>query len=438
MRGPRRKGVRYFGPYAHAWAIRETLDLLLRVFPARTCSDGRLQAGRPARPAVPARLHRQVLGALRRPGQRRGAPRDRRRLLRLHGRPDRRRSSAGSRRRCTRPQAISDYERAARLRDDIGALERAMEKQAVVLGDGADADVIAFAEDELEAAVQVFYVRGGRVRGQRGWVVDQVEDSDEPLATWSSSSCCRSTRDDGDRQRRCRARSWSRRCRRTPRRAPSCCASCAAPGSSCGCRSAATSGAARDRRAQRPAGLRAAQAQAGERPDRADRVRCRRSRTRSGSPRRRCASSASTSPTCRAPRSSRQHGRLRGRPGPQERVPPVRHARARRPGRRRLDAPGDPPPVQPLPRGAREDRRARRRTRGRRRPGAGEQRTGIDPTPAGHEVRLPAQPRRRRRRPAAGRRGRGRAWPSSASTTSRCAAWPSGWRRSGCRTTPTR
>ncbi len=70
---------------------------------------------------------------------------------------------------------MQEYERAARLRDDIGALTRAMEKQAVVLRDGTDADVVAFAEDELEAAVQVFYVRGGRVRGQRGWVVDKVE-----------------------------------------------------------------------------------------------------------------------------------------------------------------------------------------------------------------------------------------------------------------------
>ena len=74
MRGPKRKGVRYFGPYAHAWAIRETLDTLTRVFPARTCSQRRLQAGRPDRPPLPARLHRQVLGAVRRPGQRRGAP----------------------------------------------------------------------------------------------------------------------------------------------------------------------------------------------------------------------------------------------------------------------------------------------------------------------------------------------------------------------------
>jgi excinuclease ABC subunit C len=72
--------------------------------------------------------------------------------------------------------ANQDYEKAARLRDDIKALERAVEKQAVVLGDGTDADVIALAEDPLEAAVQIFYVRGGRVRGQRGWVVDKVED----------------------------------------------------------------------------------------------------------------------------------------------------------------------------------------------------------------------------------------------------------------------
>ena len=68
-----------------------------------------------------------------------------------------------------------EFEKAARLRDDLGALRRALEKQAVVLGDGTDADVVAFAQDELEAAVQVFHVRGGRVRGQRGWIVDKVE-----------------------------------------------------------------------------------------------------------------------------------------------------------------------------------------------------------------------------------------------------------------------
>ena len=74
MRGPHRKGVRYFGPYAHAWAIRETLDMLLRVFPARTCSAGVFRRSAADRPALPARLHRQVLGAVRRPGHRRGTP----------------------------------------------------------------------------------------------------------------------------------------------------------------------------------------------------------------------------------------------------------------------------------------------------------------------------------------------------------------------------
>ena len=80
----------------------------------------------------------------------------------------------------TEPKCLSS---AARLRDDLRALERAVEKQAVVLGDGTDCDVIALAEDQLEAAVQVFYVRGGRVRGQRGWVVDKVEET-TPASRW--------------------------------------------------------------------------------------------------------------------------------------------------------------------------------------------------------------------------------------------------------------
>ena len=74
--------------------------------------------------------------------------------------------------------ADQEYERAARLRDDLGALHKALEKQAVVFGDGTDADVIALAEDPLEVAVQIFHVRSGRIRGQRGWVADRVEDLD--------------------------------------------------------------------------------------------------------------------------------------------------------------------------------------------------------------------------------------------------------------------
>src|SRR5205814_9496270 len=74
--------------------------------------------------------------------------------------------------------AEQEFERAARLRDDIEALRRAMEKQAVVFGDGTDADVVAFAQDDLEAAVQVFHVRGGRVRGERGWTIDKAATVD--------------------------------------------------------------------------------------------------------------------------------------------------------------------------------------------------------------------------------------------------------------------
>ena len=132
-----------------------------------------------------------------------------------------------------------DYERAARLRDDLGALQRALERNAVVLGDGTDADVVALAEDELEAAVQVFHVRGGRVRGQRGFVVEQVEDARRPAT--SSSTCCSSCTA-ARPATPCPARCWCRRCR-TDAGGPDRLArgSGAAARSTCGCRSAATS-----------------------------------------------------------------------------------------------------------------------------------------------------------------------------------------------------
>ncbi len=177
-RGPRRKGVRYFGPYSHAWAIRETLDLLTRVFPARTCSAGVFkrhnQIGRPCLLGYIDKCSAPCVGRV-------SAEEHREIVVNfcdfLSGKTDR--FARELEHRMSAAAAELDFERAARLRDDIGALKRALEKQAVVLGDGTDADVVAFADDELEAAVQVFHVRGGRVRGQRGWIVEKPGDPGE-------------------------------------------------------------------------------------------------------------------------------------------------------------------------------------------------------------------------------------------------------------------
>ena len=176
-RGAKKRGTRYFGPYSHAWAIRETVDQLLRVFPMRSCSNGVFkrsgQIGRPCLLGYIDKCSAPCVGNI--------SADDHRDIV-----DDFCDFMAGNtntfvRRIRAEMYAASealDFEKAARLRDDLGAIQKALEKQAVVLGDGTDADVIALAEDPLEVAVQIFYVRGGRIRGQRGWVADRVEEGE--------------------------------------------------------------------------------------------------------------------------------------------------------------------------------------------------------------------------------------------------------------------
>ncbi len=175
MRGAHRKGVRYFGPYAQAWAIRETVDALLRVFPMRSCSAGVYRraelAGRPcllgdigkcAAPCVgrvSIEEHDQIVDGF---------------LDFMAGN-----TKAVITRMTEDMKAAAqsqEYELAAKFRDDLQALEHALERQAVVFTDGTDADVFGFADDPLEIAVHIFSVRGGRVRGQRGWVAEKEEE----------------------------------------------------------------------------------------------------------------------------------------------------------------------------------------------------------------------------------------------------------------------
>ena len=175
-RGARRRGNRYFGPYTHVWAIRETVDLLLRVFPVRTCGNGTFRrAGRTGRPCLLGYIDKCSAPCVGRIDERshRALAQDLCDFM-----AGRTRRFVRDREEQMREAAVAlDFERAARLRDDLAALHRVLERSAVVLPDGTEADVFALAQDELQAAVQVFHVRDGRVKGQRGWVVEKVEET---------------------------------------------------------------------------------------------------------------------------------------------------------------------------------------------------------------------------------------------------------------------
>ncbi len=177
-RGVKRRGNRYFGPYAQAWAIRDTIDSLLRVFPMRSCTAGVFRSAKASgRPCLLGHI-----GKCAAPCVGRIDAIDHRDLAEglcefLSGHTD------DITRRLEREmeEAASnlEFEKAAVVRDQLAALGQATAKNAIVLGDSTDADVIALALDDLEAAVQVFRVRGGRVRGERGWVAERTTDADE-------------------------------------------------------------------------------------------------------------------------------------------------------------------------------------------------------------------------------------------------------------------
>lgn len=174
-RNHRIPGARYFGPYPKVWAVRETIDLMIKAFPIRTCSDASykraMQTGRPCFPGQIGRCggpcshkvtieeHRQIVDQ----------------FVAFMASHDR--SVVNLLQREMKDAAAAfEYERAAKIRDRIQALENVLEKSAVVLSDTTEIDVFGIEQDELAAAVQQFVVRGGRVRGVRSWIVDKELD----------------------------------------------------------------------------------------------------------------------------------------------------------------------------------------------------------------------------------------------------------------------
>ena len=182
-RGDKRKGNTYFGPYVQAWAIRDSLDHLLRVFPVRSCTSGVFRnakaAGRPCLLAHIDRCSAPCVGKISAP--------DHRELVKefmsfMSG--NSKVIMADIANRMKSASESQDYEQASVLRDDLAALERVLEKSVVVLPDDTYADVVGLVHDDLQSAVQVFSVRGGRIVGQRGFIMENsVEATSESLMT---------------------------------------------------------------------------------------------------------------------------------------------------------------------------------------------------------------------------------------------------------------
>jgi excinuclease ABC subunit C len=175
MRGSKRKGVKYYGPFAHAYAIRDTLDLLLTTFPIRTCSQGVFdRCHRRNRPCLLYDIERcsgPCVGAVS-PEEHRAIVSELCDYLDGNTRPVIDRLETAMREASNR----EEYELAAKLRDQLDNVHRAIEKQQMVTSERDDIDVVGWHEDDLEAAVQVFFVRRGRVTGRKGYIVDKVED----------------------------------------------------------------------------------------------------------------------------------------------------------------------------------------------------------------------------------------------------------------------
>jgi excinuclease ABC subunit C len=175
MRGRKRKGVRYFGPYGHAYAIRETLDLLLRTFPLRTCSDNKFgQHERLGRPCLLFHIEKCSGPCVGEVSKEEYDQHVEALLQFLDGDTD----SVVQDLETRMHEAASEleFEQAARLRDRMTSVQKAIEKQQMVADRSEDLDVIGVAEDELEAAIQVFFIRRGRVVGRKGFIIDKVED----------------------------------------------------------------------------------------------------------------------------------------------------------------------------------------------------------------------------------------------------------------------